>query len=472
MKKITAVSVVSILILTALASLASAQTQTQAPLTLDQCVSMALKSNLSIETANEKLVELDAAIKEAAASQMPTLSAQASYTRLVPQPSGTQSVPVVADLSPFQDAISNNMVGQIPSDKFLAPLIYKNVDYKMSGNIYNLGVTGNYVIYSGNKIQNAKKIAEQTREASEWQLKSAVRGIRRDVTKAYYQALAANHSIIALDSAISMMEVMVKDLSNAVDVGMRGENDLLQAKVQLANQRLARQQAATGAQSAHDYLSTLIGIPVNNSVTLVEEMDAPASFNVPELTVLQEKARNASTDIKALEKQIQIIETSLLITDASNIPNVFASAGYSGGQSAGSAEKGKFTWKNNGTLTVGAQWDIYDGGSINHKKAKALSQKRQVELSIDNIKTNLDMAVKNNRATLADAFESLEVDRESIAQTKRAYEISYDKFQVGLMLLIEVITAQNSLLQAEITYYAALSTYYSRLADLDYLISE
>jgi outer membrane protein TolC len=452
----------------ALAALAFAQ----APLTLDQCVKMALESNLRIETAGEKLNELDAAILEAATNRMPRLSAQASYTRLIPAPSGTQAVPVAADLRPFYDALSNNMFASVPKDNALAPLIYKDFEAKMSGNIYSVGLNLNHVLYSGGKIQNAGKISEQSREAAEWQLRSAIREIRRDVTKAYYNALAANRSITALDSAISLMEVMVRDLGNAVDVGMRGENDLLQAKVQLANQRLARKQAATGSQAAHDYLSTLIGVPVNASVTLVEDMDAPESFSLPELPSLQTKARDVSTDIKALEKQMEIIETSLLITEATNIPTVFASAGYSGGQSAGSAAEKKFTWKNNGTLTLGAQWDIYDGGAVKHKKAQTLSQKRQLELTIENIRLNLDMAVKNNRASLADAYESLEVDLESIAQTKRAYEISYDKFQVGLMLSSEVLSTQNLVLQAEITYYAALSTYYSRLADLNYLIGD
>jgi len=467
MKKFIATSV-SILILTALASFAVAQ----APLTLDQCIKMALESNLRIETAGEKLNELDAAILEAGTNQMPKLSAQASYTRLIPQPSGSQAMPVAADLRPYYDVLSGGMFGLVPRDSAFAPLLYKDFKAKMSGNIYSVGLTLNHVIYSGGKIQNAKKISERSREAAEWQLKSTIREIRRDVTKAYYNALAANRSITALDSAISLMTVMVRDLGNAVDVGMRGENDLLQAKVQLANQRLARKQAATGAQAAHDYLSTLIGVPVNSPVTLVEEMDAPTSFSLPELSSMQTKAREVSTDVKALEKQVEMIETSLLITNAANIPTVFASAGYSGGQSAGSAKENEFTWKNNGTATVGAQWDIYDGGAVKHKRAQTLSQKRQLGLTIDNIRANLDMAVKNNRASLADAYESLEVDRESIAQTRRAYEISYDKFQVGLMLSSEVLSAQNLVLQAEITYYAALSTYYSRLADLNYLISE
>jgi len=175
----------------------------------------ALKSNLRIEIADEKLAELDAAIREAATTQLPTLSAQASYTRLIPAPSGTQKAPVAADLSALQPLLDNNMLGTIDREQMLAPLKYMNVDYRMSGNIYNAALNLNHVLYSGGKIQNAKKISERARAASEWQRKSAVREIRRDVTKAYYNALAAGESVIALDSAISMMEVMIKDMKNA-----------------------------------------------------------------------------------------------------------------------------------------------------------------------------------------------------------------------------------------------------------------
>jgi len=253
---------------------------------------------------------------------------------------------------------------------------------------------------------------------------------------------------------------------------MRGEHELLTAQVQLLNQRLSRQQAATGTQAAHDYLAVLMGVPVNTPITLFKDLRAPESFQPPVVTAMQAKAKEASTDLKALEEQKSIIETSILITEASNIPMVVASAGYSGGQGAGAAEEKKFTWKNNGTLTLAAQWDIYNGGAAKHKKSQALSQKRQLELTMENIRLNIDLAVKSGAASLDDAFAGIETASQSIAQTKRSYEISYDKFQEGMLLSSEVLNAQNLRLQAEISYYAALSKFYATQADLDYLVNE
>jgi len=433
------------------------------PVTLEECLAMALQSNLRIEAAAEKLTEMDAAIEEASVANYPKISAQASYTRLIPNPSGTQSAPVGVNL-----AEAPNYGGMF------APIVSQNFDYKVSGNVINTGITATQVLYTGGKIKNAKKISEHSRVVSEWQRKSVVREIRRDVTKAYYNALAANKSIVALDSAISMMEVMIKDLGNAVEVGMRGQHELLQAQVQLLNQRLARQQAATGSQAAHDYLATLIGVPVGTPFALVEDMEAPESYTPMELSVLQTKAREASTDLKALEEQLKIIETSIAITDASNLPMLLAQAGYSGGHSGRmiKPQKADFEWDNQGTLSLVLQWDIYDGNTKSLKKRQTLSQKRQLELNMENLRINLDMLVKNNCASLQDAFTSIETGQKSIEQTKKSYDISYDIFQEGMLLSSELLNMQNLRLQAEISYYAALSTFYSRKADLDYMVND
>jgi len=436
----------------------------QGPLNLEQCVSMALRSNLRIETANERLEEMDAAIDEMSTANMPKLSANAAYTMLFPKPQV-----LTMDLANYLPALIGSLMANPP---VAPPALGMDTMYAGMHRV-SVGLTATHVIYTGGKIKNAQKITEHSRTAAEWQKKSAVREIRRDVTKAYYQALAANKGVVALDSAIALMEVMLRDLGNAVEVGMRGEHELLQAQVQLANQKLARQQAATGAQMAHDYLATLIGVPVSTPVTLVNDLHAPESFSVLPLPVLQTRARDASTDLKALEEQQKIIETSLLITGNSLMkPTVLAQASYSGGAGTHGDIPGSGNWKNSGMASLIAQWDIYDFGATNQKRRQTLSQKRQLDLTMENIRVNLDMLVKNNCASLQDAFASIETGKKSIEQTKRSYEISYDKFQEGMMLSSEVLNAQNMILQAEISYYAALSNFYARQADLDYLVND
>jgi len=413
---------------------------------------MAQEMNLQLASAREKMNEMNASVSEASVANRPQLSAQAVYTRLIPEPENP-----MASMIPLFDAMYG--MGFLPE-----PIIFPDI----SGNVYTVGVSVTQPIYTGGKIKNAKKISEHSRAAAGWQMKGAEREVRRDVTKAYYQALAANKGVLALDSAIALMQVMLKDLGNAVEVGMRGENELLQAQVQLANQKLARQQAATGAQMAHDYLAMLIGAPVNTSVTLVNDLHDPGQFSVNPLPDLQKRAADASTDLKALKEQLQIIEASMAIIGGPiPKPAIVAQAGFTG-QGVGQGRDGR--WDNSGTVSAIAQWNIYDFGA-DSKRRQAKSQKRQLELGMNNLRVGLDMMVKNNVASLEDAFASIETSKKNIEQSKRSYEISYDKFQEGMLLSSELLNAQNMILQAEISYYAALSNFYARQAELDYLVN-
>jgi len=416
---------------------------------------MALESNLRIEIANEKITQQNMAVKEASASQFPKLSAQAAYTRL-------HEATKVAGLVPlFPDPVTGvaNAVAPFELD--------------LGANAYTAGVTLTQPIYTGGRISTARQIAEYSLSASEWQKKSTVREIRRDVTTAYYNVLAARKSLVALDSAIAMMEALTRDLGNAVEVGMRGEHELLQAQVQLLNQRLSRQQSASRADAASHFLSTLIGTPVNTPLNLVTEIESPDGIDMPELTVMQTRAREASADLKALEDQLSIVEASGKIAGATYIPTVAAVASYSG--QGTSLEKNTQSnpggWKNGASVSLVAQWEFFDGGAARQKKRQAHSQMRQVELGMENLKIMLDMQVKNNVTSLEDAFLSIETSRKNIEQTKRSYEISYDKFQEGVLLSSELLNAQNLTLQAEISYYAALSNFYARQAELDYLVN-
>jgi len=410
---------------------------------------MALETNLRIEIANEKITQQNLAVKEASAAQLPKLSAQAVYTRL-------HEATTVSGLAPlFPDPVTGISTAVVP------------FELDLGANAYTAGVTLTQPIYTGGRINNSKQIARYGLSASEWQKKSTVREIRRDVTTAYYNTLAARKSLIALDSAIAMMEVLTRDLSNAVEVGMRGEHELLQAQVQLLNQRLSRQQAASRADAASHYLSTLIGTPVNTPLNLVTEIDPPDGVDMPDVTVLQTRARDASADLKALEDQLSIVEASARIAGATYIPTVAAIASYNGQGTA--LEKDR--WKNGANVSLVAQWDFFDGGAARQKKRQAHSQVRQIELGMENLKIMLDMQVKNNMTSLEDAFLSIETSRKNIEQSKRSYEISYDKFQEGVLLSSELLNAQNLTLQAEISYYAALSNFYARQAELDYLVN-
>lgn len=403
-------------------------------LTVDDCIKMAMENNVKVEIAREKINEKTAGVKEASASMLPKVSASANYTRL----------------------------GEAPTMEF------NGMQFKAGNeNMYSTSLSVTQPLYTGGKITTGRRMASMGLSASEYQRDAAEKDVTKDVKKAYYSVLAARKSLVSLDSSIALMEVLVRDMGNAVDVGMRGENEKLQAEVQLLNQKLTRQQAASGAEVATDMLCALIGKPIGDSLVLVEDLEAPEAFTLPSLESLQAKATKNYPEVKALEEQLAIVEASKKLAEASYLPNVLASAGLSG-KSTGVDE---LKWQNDQSISLLLQWDLYDGGAAWQKRAQAVSQMRQLSLTLQDLRTNLELMVKNNYNSLKVAFEGLEIARKSIEQAKKSYDITYDKFQQGLVISSELLNVQNSRLMSEINYYRALSDYFSKRAELDYLIT-
>lgn len=408
-------------------------------LTLDQCIDEALKSNLNLEVAGEKVQESEATIKEASTYFLPKLSSSAGVTRQAEAPT----------------MYFGPLGGKIPVGE---------------ENVYNASASLSQPLFTGGKILNGYIVAGHVKSVSEWGLEAAKKDVIRDVTQAYYTVLAAKRSLVALDTSIVLLTQIVKDLKNAVDVGMRGEHELLQSQVKLQNQKMVRRQAANGVIAATGQLGLLMGRQMDHQLAVCDSISEPDSFQMPSLDTLIQRVDIRQPELKQMEHQLRILDLNAKIADAIYYPSVFANAGFTG-QTQGLRADNSFEFKDSWTVSLMLQWNIFDWGAAREKRKQIESQIRQTELSMKDVKNKMKLAVQTGYLSLKDAFDNIAVTSTSIVQSKRAYDITYDKFQQGLVPNSELLTAQSSRLESEISYYRALSDYYSKRADLEYLIS-
>jgi len=323
-------------------------------------------------------------------------------------------------------------------------------------------------IYMGGVISNGIKIARQSKDIYNLQVTAVQRDVIKDITQAYYTVLGIQKSIIALDTSIALLEQISNDLKNSVEVGIRGEHELLQTEVQLLNQKIARQQTYSGLVAAKGRLATLTGRNIDEDLILADTIIEPQSFDIPSLDTLRERMRSSLPEIKQLDKQIQINEITRKITRAAYLPNVFGNASFSGQTNTyGDDLKFKDTW----TVSLMAKWNIYDWGATHQKEMQSVSQEKQLKLTREELLNGMELLLRTNYLSLKDAFDNIEITRKGIEQSKRSYEIAYDKFGQGLSTYIELLTAQSTKLQSEILYYNAIKDYYSKRAELEYYIN-
>ncbi len=413
----------------------------QAVLNLDHCIEMALENNIRLKISREQVIQSDAVVKETFTGYLPKVSGTASYARLSKAPS--MELP---SMFPGMDPISAEIGNQ---DNF------------------NASVNINQPLFTGGRIRAAHNMASEGRVAAQRDLEATQKDVVREVTQTYYGLLAAKKGVEAMDNAIELLEQFKTDLANAVEVGVKGEHELLAADVQLLNQKLSRRQALSRLQAAENALANLIGLPLNRSLVLEDQIPEPEDFAIPSLDILSQRARTELPEIRAMESRLAAINSQVSIARAEQIPSLFAQAGYSG-QSTGVES---LEWQDNWTVSLALQWNIFDWGAGRQKKVQAESRYRQLQLGLEELRNTMEFVVRNSYQSLIDAAEALDISRRSVEQSKRAYEVTNDHYQQGMVPNSELLSAQNSRMQSQISFYAALSEYHSQRADLEYLIS-
>ena len=148
-----------------------------------------------------------------------------------------------------------------------------------------------------------------------------------------------------------------------------------------------------------------------------------------------------------MDHQLRILELSAKIAGSAYFPMLVTSAGFSGQVIGVDDREFQDSW----TLSLALKWDIFDWGAALQKKKQMLSQVRQLNTTKEELTKNMELAVRTGYLAVKDAFDNIAITRKSIEQSKRAYDITYDKFGQGLVPNSELLTAQSTKLQSEIS---------------------
>ena len=358
--------------------------QGQSGMTLQQCIETALEKNKQIQMEEEKLVEATASVKEAKTGFLPKFSANLSATKLDEPPSMNFSS-MTKDLPPGMDAMFGDG-GKI---------------YIGDDKLYNVIFNVQQPIFTGGKILNGYRAAQNGLKVVEENQKKTQRDLVLSVKRSFYTVLQVQRSVEVIDTSILQLEGIVRDLENMMAQGMLGEQEVMKARVQKYNLQLARVKTNHGITMAKAALCNTMGIPIDSSIQLVYEAVPPKEMGLPEMAVLIDKAKQSQSEIKALEYQHDVLENVVKINKAAYMPNIVAQGNYNIKRPNRSYEP---EFYNSWDITLALQMNLIDWGEGWHKTAKAKSRLRQLEIGIEQAKNGITLDVEKKYLDVKEAF--------------------------------------------------------------------
>lgn len=393
--------------------------------TLKECINYALENNISLQKTQIKKASANEDYLQSKAALLPSLSASSnqnvSYTPWV------------------TSGISGEGFTKSSVDK-----VYYNGSYS---------VTGNYVIWNGNKNRNQVKLNKLTYEAAALDSATQAQNLQEQIATLYIQICYSTEAIkVNQESYKSSLENENRG-KEFVKIGKMSQADLAQLTAQRAQDEYNIVAAESNVKNYKRQLKELLQITNDEAFDIVipSTTDSQALASIPALNSVYASALDNRPEIKSYQNMIDQSNLNIDIAKAGKMPTISANAGVS----TSSTSMNKAGWgtqiKQNFNLGGGVSISIpiYDNRATKTAINKANLQKQSSMLDLKNEQTKLYSTIENywlQANTNQSQFKSAKVSTES---AKTSFELLNEQFKLGLKNIVELRTGKDNLLKAQ-----------------------
>ncbi len=256
------------------------------PLSLAECYRLAEQNQPDLATAEAEVHVAEAHLKERRSPYYPHLSFGASHNQQ------TYNYAATPGISP--STFSNEANGEHWSN---SPYYYAGLNFNQT--IYDFGLTRGSVERGKAELAQAQENRDRVRQQT-----------LLNVRNGYFSVLAAQQLVQVRETAVQDQSKHLDQIEAFFQVGRSPKIDVTRQEVQLANSELDLVQAQSDLTVAQAALATAIGLPVKNTFTLVDVLNAAIALEAVDGYLTE--ARTLRPDLRALREAIKAAEGDIV----------------------------------------------------------------------------------------------------------------------------------------------------------------
>jgi outer membrane protein len=413
---------------------ALAQTPEPAPLTLQECIAIALENNSTLRVAEQQLQLAGTNVTTATAAWLPQINSSFSTGRYV------------------QGARVDKTDVPVGVDPETGRVLYKQQEIyqeQIERSSHSARVSLNQNIFDFGQTINSIKSAKASRQASEQNLVNTRLAVIMNVKNAFYELLKAVRLEQVYQEAAKLAEDEVVRAQTMMDIGISSQAEVYQAKVSHGSARTTWITQKNAVEAAKANLNNALGRNPSIPVSVSEDGSQPI-FS----TITFEEAVKAAIDnnpsLKASQFQSKASLLNLKMTQARYMPNIGASISYSRSNEAASrVYSTKLDQDFSATMGVGLDLNIFNGLSDKAAVQRASINHRIDEENLADQKRQLSAQVKQYFILLQAYKDFIEINQQNLEAARESLRLQQEKRRVGSGTELEVTQAQVELTRAQ-----------------------
>ena len=400
------------------------------PLSLGECIDLALKQNSAILKGQSDLKAAYGVVVQMRAIAIPKLRATANYE--------------------FNNALESL---QLPPP---APPVTFQQEQSWSA-----GLRVVQSIYEGGRIRSSLKAARLTKEQAILDFQRVVADTLVDVRIAYFDILLAAQQIVVREASVKLLIRELEDTRRRFEAGTVPRFNVLRAEVELANAQPKLIRAKNDHRIAKNNLANLLGynlprnvwedIPLQLSGRLEAE---PYEIQLPAAIA---RALEKRPELGALRKAENLRLEDVTRARASYWPSAQVFAGYGSRNSQFSSDLSRDVSGWNAGVQV--SWDLFDGFLTKGKVQQTQALHDKAKFDVEDTMRRIELEVRTAHSQFIEAKEVLESQKKVVEQADEALRLANARAEAGTGTQLDVLSAQTALTEARSTQVQALRDY-------------
>jgi len=383
------------------------------PLTLNQCIKIALERSPGIRMAGLDLKVANLDVADAWANYLPEVDANGQYR--------------------FSDTI----------------------DFGWERQNYDAQIAASWTIWDHGRREAGLAQAKANERAVQNDYDRTEQALIFDITGAYYDLLQAEKLIDVDEKLLEISRGNVEKVTAFQEAGRAIPSDVAAARVQQANDELALINDQNNLELARARLASLMGLDPGVPIEVQDDPDyriyTEAALVTREELDLEDsvaKATQNRPELNRLRARLTSLEWSLKLARLNRWPVITAEYNYDVLLDDYLRDRDNFKKYRNWDAVARISFPLFDGGASARREQSAEIAIQQMREDMSEREREISLEVQQAYFNLERAKKSLDIAREQVRDATESLNVTQGRYEQNMVIFLEVLSAQARYAQA------------------------
>ena len=327
---------------------------------------------------------------------------------------------------------------------------------------YSVGLSATLDLFTGFKRGATRRAASARTDAADAGFVNQRYQVSAATAQLFYTSLANEDLVRVAESQLERTKEQLQIAVNKFQAGAATRSDTLTATVDLGNARLALLQAQANLATSQADLARQIG--ADQPVRAVADSAFPSP---PDTAALRADVIDRSPQVQQAEAEAKAAGADVTAARSLYWPTLQLT--YNDTRQ-GPASRSFPQYDETFRWTFGLSWTLFDGFFREANQASASVQRDVARASSADTRRQVGATLTQELAALFTAYAQIGITGTNVAAATEARRVTQERYRLGAGTLLDLLTAEANLTQAEVNQVQARYNYLIARAQVEALV--